>query len=92
MVLTAVTLAAALLGSVWSEPLRQGAGTYNFQIADGYDTPISFGGLLNNAVVSFAFNQYNTTIVDSSIMPLSYNSSSSGSAVQITTTIQNTNY
>ncbi len=57
MVLKAVTL-AAIVGSVLSgPPLQQGSGTYEFLLAtESYSTPISFGALLNNAIVKFAMN------------------------------------
>jgi hypothetical protein len=57
MVLKAVTL-AAIVGSVLSgPPLQQGSGTYEFLLAtESYSTPVSFGALLNNAIVKFAMN------------------------------------
>ena len=57
MVSKAVTL-ATIVGSVFSAPpLQQGSGTYEFLLAtDSYSTPVSFGALLNNAIVKFAMN------------------------------------
>lgn len=73
------TLLAASLGLALCQ---KGKGTFYFILSNGTShTPIAFGGVLNNAVVQFAMNQYNTTIVDSQILPLSYNSTLSGSAV-----------
>jgi len=60
-------MATLLIASSLGVALSQKAnGTFFFNFSNNtYHTPLAFGGILNNAVVQFAMNQYNTTIVDS---------------------------